>query len=260
MAAQLDRQVSGNELRGLVGRTRPLAETGLLRFSVRKQSAVPDASRAVQAGCPETHQGPDPPDMLLGAAPFRIRGRSDPTCASHGSEPLKSSLYAPVVDGFSQRVAEVRYEERPPPQDLAELVHVFWELRTLAPLPVDFLYHAMVRYSLNWAANPSEVTSRGGRGCAVWWWPARASCPAATAWTSSNRSARLLTPRASKRVSGFGVPISASPLAGAQRLHLAGRSRGKLLGPASSGFGSNQAHQVGDAAGTLNRDSQANPV
>ena len=30
---------------------------------------------------------------------------------------MKSSLYAPVADGFSQRVAEVRYVEQPPPQE-----------------------------------------------------------------------------------------------------------------------------------------------
>lgn len=53
------------------------------------------------------------------------------------------ALYAPVVDGLSQRDAQVRYGERLPPQDLADIVHVFWELRTLAPLPVDFCYHAV---------------------------------------------------------------------------------------------------------------------
>lgn len=56
---------------------------------------------------------------------------------------MKSRPYAPVVDGFSLRGADVRYVERPPPQDLADVVHVFWELRTLAALPVDFLYHAL---------------------------------------------------------------------------------------------------------------------
>jgi AraC-like DNA-binding protein len=51
--------------------------------------------------------------------------------------------YAPVIDGFSERGAAVRYGEQPPPQDLADVVHVFWELRTLQPLAADFLYHAV---------------------------------------------------------------------------------------------------------------------
>lgn len=47
------------------------------------------------------------------------------------------------MDGFSQRVADVRDAEQPPPQDLAAVVQVFRELRTPAPLPVDFGYHAV---------------------------------------------------------------------------------------------------------------------
>lgn len=74
---------------------------------------------------------------------------------------MKSSLYAPVVDGFSQRVAEVRYVERPPPQDLADVVHVFWELRTLAPLPVDFLYHAVPDACVNLLFNQIDLDVAG---------------------------------------------------------------------------------------------------
>lgn len=54
-----------------------------------------------------------------------------------------ATRYDPVLDGFSLRDAQVRYAERQPPKDLADVVHVFWELRTLAPLPADFLYHAV---------------------------------------------------------------------------------------------------------------------
>jgi hypothetical protein len=61
----------------------------------------------------------------------------------HDNPRSMSTRYAPVVDGFSQRGAAVHYGERPPPQDLADVVHVFWELRTLQPLPADFLYHAV---------------------------------------------------------------------------------------------------------------------
>ena len=72
-----------------------------------------------------------------------------------------STLYAPIVDGFSQRGVEVRYGERPPPQDLTEVVHVFWELRTLAPLPVDFLYHAVPDACVNLLFNQIDTEVAG---------------------------------------------------------------------------------------------------
>ena len=52
-------------------------------------------------------------------------------------------MYSPAVDGFSIRGAAVRYSEAPPTDDLAEVVHCFWELRTLKALPHDFHYHAL---------------------------------------------------------------------------------------------------------------------
>lgn len=72
-----------------------------------------------------------------------------------------SAPYAPVIDGFSQRDARVRYSERPPPEDLADVVHVFWELRTLSPLPVDFLYHAVPDACVNLLFNQIELKVAG---------------------------------------------------------------------------------------------------
>jgi AraC-like DNA-binding protein len=69
--------------------------------------------------------------------------------------------YEPVVDGFSQRTAQVRYGERPPPKDLADVVHVFWELRTLDPLPVDFLYHAVPDACVNLLFNQINTDVAG---------------------------------------------------------------------------------------------------
>lgn len=69
--------------------------------------------------------------------------------------------YAPVVDGFSPHVAEVRHGERDPPEDLADVVHVFWELRTLAPLPVDFLYHAVPDACVNLLFNQVDLEVAG---------------------------------------------------------------------------------------------------
>lgn len=37
----------------------------------------------------------------------------------------------------------MRYTEFPPTDDLSDVVHCFWELRTLASLPEDFHYHAL---------------------------------------------------------------------------------------------------------------------
>jgi AraC-like DNA-binding protein len=72
-----------------------------------------------------------------------------------------STRYDPVVDGFSQRGDAVRYGERSPPQDLAEVVHVFWELRTLQPLPHDFLYHAVPDACVNLLFNPLDTQVAG---------------------------------------------------------------------------------------------------
>jgi AraC-like DNA-binding protein len=69
--------------------------------------------------------------------------------------------YDPVVDGFSQRDAQVRYGERPPPKDLADVVHVFWELRTLTQLPSDFLYHALPDACVNLLFNQIDAEVAG---------------------------------------------------------------------------------------------------
>ncbi|MCU0757652.1 MAG: hypothetical protein MUF07_00430 [Steroidobacteraceae bacterium] len=52
-------------------------------------------------------------------------------------------MYSPVPDGFGRRDAAIRYAESLPPPALAQVVHCFWELRTLVPLEEDFHYHAL---------------------------------------------------------------------------------------------------------------------
>lgn len=71
------------------------------------------------------------------------------------------SPYIPIADGFSQRTAAVCYGERLPPEDLADVVHVFWELRTLAPLPEDFLYHAVPDACVNLLFNQLDTAVAG---------------------------------------------------------------------------------------------------
>lgn len=74
---------------------------------------------------------------------------------------MKSAPYSPVIDGFSERGAAVCYTEKSPPQDLAEVVHVFWQLRTLAPLPADFYYHAVPDACVNLLLNQIDTEVAG---------------------------------------------------------------------------------------------------
>ncbi|MFK7920195.1 MAG: helix-turn-helix domain-containing protein [Ilumatobacter sp.] len=52
-------------------------------------------------------------------------------------------MYDPVKDGVPKSVEAVAYTEIPPPPALAELVHCFWEMRTIAELDEDFTLHAV---------------------------------------------------------------------------------------------------------------------
>jgi AraC-like DNA-binding protein len=70
-------------------------------------------------------------------------------------------MYSPAVDGFSVRGSAVRYAESPPPDDLAEVVHCFWELRTLAELPEDFHYHALPDACVNLLFNVADPEIAG---------------------------------------------------------------------------------------------------
>ena len=74
---------------------------------------------------------------------------------------MKSAHYRPVVDGFSQRGAAVRYAEQRPPHELADVVHVFWHLRTLAPLSEDFYYHAVPDACVNLLFNQIDTEVAG---------------------------------------------------------------------------------------------------
>lgn len=74
---------------------------------------------------------------------------------------MSSMPYTPVVDGFSQRGTAVSYVELAPPQDLTDVVHVFWQLRTLAPLPDEFLYHAVPDACVNLLFNQIDPAVAG---------------------------------------------------------------------------------------------------
>lgn len=70
-------------------------------------------------------------------------------------------MYAPAPDGFSVRDSAVRYTELAPAADLADVVHCFWELRTLATLPEDFHYHALPDACVNLLLNLIDTDIAG---------------------------------------------------------------------------------------------------
>lgn len=73
----------------------------------------------------------------------------------------RPTIYSPAVDGFSIRGTSVRYTESPPTDELSEVVHSFWELRTLAALPDDFHYHALPDACVNLLFNLVDPTIAG---------------------------------------------------------------------------------------------------
>jgi AraC-like DNA-binding protein len=70
-------------------------------------------------------------------------------------------MYSPTVDGFSVRGPYVRYAESAPTNDLSDVVHCFWELRTLAVLPEDFQYHALPDACVNLLFNLVDPSIAG---------------------------------------------------------------------------------------------------
>lgn len=70
-------------------------------------------------------------------------------------------MYSPVHDGFSVRGSGVRYTELPPPEDLSDVVHCFWELRTLVTLPEEFFYHALPDACVNLLFNLLDTEIAG---------------------------------------------------------------------------------------------------
>ncbi len=70
-------------------------------------------------------------------------------------------MYSPTVDGFSIRGSDVRYSECPPTDDLSNVVHCFWELRTATTLPDDFHYHALPDSCFNLLFNLVDPTIAG---------------------------------------------------------------------------------------------------
>jgi AraC-like DNA-binding protein len=70
-------------------------------------------------------------------------------------------MYDPVKDGVAKTVESVIYTEAPPQSPLGELVHCFWELRTVADLADDFTLHAVPDACVNLLFNQHDTRIAG---------------------------------------------------------------------------------------------------
>jgi AraC-like DNA-binding protein len=70
-------------------------------------------------------------------------------------------MYDPVKDGVAKTVESVVYTEVPPPPALGELVHCFWEMRTVSELADDFTLHAVPDACVNLLFNQSDTRIAG---------------------------------------------------------------------------------------------------
>jgi AraC-like DNA-binding protein len=70
-------------------------------------------------------------------------------------------MYDPVKDGVPKAVRSVVYTEAAPPAALGDLVHCFWELRTVTDLADDFTLHAMPDACVNLLFNQHDTRIAG---------------------------------------------------------------------------------------------------
>jgi AraC-like DNA-binding protein len=73
----------------------------------------------------------------------------------------QAAIYNPVQDGIAKTAHSVRYREVKPPSDLSDVVHCFWELKTVAPLPEDFHLHAVPDACVNLLFNQMDTSIAG---------------------------------------------------------------------------------------------------
>jgi len=70
-------------------------------------------------------------------------------------------VYDPVKDGMPKAVESVDYIEVPPPANLSDVVHCFWELKSVAPLVEDFTLHAVPDACVNLLFNQLDPQIAG---------------------------------------------------------------------------------------------------
>lgn len=70
-------------------------------------------------------------------------------------------MYDPIKDGVDKTVCSVSYTDVKPSDSLSELVHSFWELKTLEKLPDDFCLHALPDACVNILFNQTDTRIAG---------------------------------------------------------------------------------------------------
>lgn len=70
-------------------------------------------------------------------------------------------MYDPIKDGVDKSVQSVQYTEARPPDNLSDLVHSFWELKTEVRLPDEFCLHALPDACVNILFNQTDTRIAG---------------------------------------------------------------------------------------------------
>jgi AraC-like DNA-binding protein len=73
-------------------------------------------------------------------------------------------MYDPVKDGMEKSAGGVIYTEAQPPQELTDIVHSYWQLKTEAPLENDFTLHAIPDACINILFNQKQTDIAGITG------------------------------------------------------------------------------------------------
>lgn len=76
-------------------------------------------------------------------------------------------MYDPVKDGMEKRFNGVIYNESRPPQELRDIVHSYWQIKTETPLLDNFTLHAIPDACINILFNQKNVDIAGITGLNV---------------------------------------------------------------------------------------------
>lgn len=67
-------------------------------------------------------------------------------------------MYDPVKDGINKNFSSVIFDEQPPPEDLKDMVHSYWEIKTYTELENDFILHVIPDACVNILFNLLDPT------------------------------------------------------------------------------------------------------
>lgn len=76
-------------------------------------------------------------------------------------------MYDPIKDGVEKSVDSIIYNETKPPQELSDIVHSYWQIKTEAPLVDDFTLHAIPDACINILFNQQDTDIAGITGLKI---------------------------------------------------------------------------------------------